>query len=333
MRAIEEKTPQNFTPVATIEYGQDQRETVMHDGKDFFRRVCPVAEIASAFPDFLKNQGYARSMYLKLMDDESRNGLEHSALTWPTKEKGRARRFEHFDTVMEFDELDGHDAIRCRNEAERLIEGIAAFEGAIWIRCAEPCYLISRTSSSSFRIRIDATFADQDLDPQVVESYMSATDREAVIEEARRLADNSQGWEGTPPRIHVVDDSWFDVDFADRAFLKFATFAVENIAAYLSEDGVYRDGTALLESDPTDIDLWNELRQCVKRMRDAGTSREGDDDLVMRGVDLWKRYGGATRRPHYHSAAVVDHWFEMPVRTWLDRPVNLWSGSVPTAKR
>jgi hypothetical protein len=316
--------------VAMIDDGKGNESAVRHDGADFYRRVCAIADLPDAFPVFMKEEGYLRGIYRKLMDDERMNPLEYSALTWPTKEQKKPRRLEPFETLLGFEELNGHDVIRCRDEAIRMAGDTRLHDDGVWIKCGEPCYRIGHVTSNMARIAVRQVFSDQGHDPRPDEAYMSALDRDAMVHEALRVA---AGRLENPSRladITVIVPEAFGVDFADRGFVRYATFILENIAAHMAQDQMQPPGTALLEASTDDLSLWLELRGCVERMRVADTAAAGDDDTVMRGADLWRRLGGNALRPTYLSAALFDHWQARVAQEWLDRPVRIAASATVT---
>jgi hypothetical protein len=314
-----------FPVVARLNHLEGAAEDVRHDGNSFFRPVCAADEGRTAFPGWMLANNYLRRTYLKLMDDERRNNLEYSELTWPAKGEGRnkGRRHVPFSEVAAFEMLDQVDVARCEAEVSRLTDALLVCDERIWIRCGEPCYRL--TENSSLRLETFLTFADQDERRKADEMHISATDPERVRTEWGVIADKDDRIKGfSRGTIDILAPELFVTDFDDIGFMKYAATVARGIAYYIGKGGWHDDGETLMSTDADDIDLWNALRREITAMNAENTAAAGDDDLVLCNVALWERFGGACHvGPRYFDKETVNRWFGSTVRNWLDRKIEL----------
>lgn len=314
-----------FPVVARLNHLDGETEDVRHDGKSFFRSVCAADEGRTTFPGWMLANNYLRRTYLKLMEDERRNSLEYSELTWPAKGEGRnkGRRYVPFSEVSSFELLDLDDVSRCESEVARLTEALLVCDDKIWIECGEPCYRLA--DSSNLHLGTHLTFADQNELRAVDELYISATDPDRVRAEWDVVADKDDRIKGfSCGSIVIIAPDVFVADFDDIGFMKYATTVARSIAYYLAQSAYRDDGEALMRTDLEDIDLWNSLRRNIDAMKAGGTASSGDDDIVMRAVALWERLGGGCYPgARYFPQESVDKWFGSTVRNWLDRRIEL----------
>ena len=316
MTEIPERHPDDLPVVARA-----NQEEIRHDGSSFYRKVAQLSDIATLFPEWMRDNGYLAGTFRGLMEDsQGRNNVEYNEHTWPTRERNRPRKAVSYDEVKTFDRVDIDDLDRVDEEVYRLTGEMRVCDGQLWIRCGEPCYRLHLKSDNN--IHVEATFLDRDVNPSVQESWMSAMDRDEALAETARIAAVPYRI-GEAADIEVIDESLFTTDFTDRAFMKFTYFVVTGIAGYLGANGMHKPGVALMETDPDDVDLWNATRRCLRRMTAHGTSLAGDDEMVMRAADLWSKLGGVSQTPKYCPGPTVDLWFAETVRRWLDRPVSL----------
>ncbi|MCS4090112.1 hypothetical protein [Rhizobium sp. BK176] len=314
-----------FPVVARVNHLNGDTVDVRHDGVSFYRPICAVEGGRDEFAKWMLENNYLRRTYFKLMDDEQRNSLEYSDLTWPVKGSGRnkERRYVPFSEVSTFEFLDADDVSRCEEEVARLTDALLVCGNRLWIRCGEPCYRLA--DSSHLHLGIDLTFSDQNEMRKLDEIYISARDPDRVRSEWGVVADRDDRIKGfARGTIDVLDPKLFATDFDDIGFMKYADMVARGIAYYISRDAWRNDDETLMASDPDDIDLWNALRRTVSSMRAVGTASSGDEDLVMRSVELWERLGGAyyVGSRHFHKEAVAK-WFGSTVRNWLDRKIEL----------
>ncbi|MBY3432945.1 hypothetical protein HFN89_01975 [Rhizobium laguerreae] len=313
-----------FPVVARMNHLDGQTEEVRHDGQSFYRSICEVGSGRTIFPEWMRAENYLRRTYLKLMDDEHRNTLEFSELTWPAKGTGRnkGRRYVAFSEVSGFELLDQGDVSRCEGEVSQLTEALLVCGERIWIRCGEPCYRLA--NSRNLHLDTHLTFSDQNERRAVEEMYISATDPERLRAEWRIVADQQDRARGfAAGSIDVLSPSLFVADFDDIGFVKYSDTIARGIAYYLSRHW-HGEGEMLMATDPDDIDLWNALRRTVNTMTADDTAASGDDDVVMRAAELWERLGGACYSgSRYFSKETVNEWFGSTVRNWLDRKIDL----------
>jgi hypothetical protein len=273
----------------------------------------------------MRANNYLRRTYLKLLDDEHRNNLEHSELTWPAKGEGRkkGRRYVPFTEVAGFELLDQEDVSRCDSEVARLTEALLVCDDRIWIRCGEPCYRLA--DSSNLHLGTHLTFSDQNELRAVDEIFISATDPDRVRAEWGVVADRQDRIAGFKRgSIDILAPELFITDFDDIGFAKYATTTARGIAYYLSQSGWRDDGETLMSTDADDIDLWNMLRRTIDGMNAHGTAAAGDDDIVLRSVALWERLGGAYYVGSRHfPKETINNWFASTIRNWLDRKIEL----------
>lgn len=295
-------------------------EEVRHDGSAFFRKVCDKDELETKFGGWMKANQYLSSMYLKLMEDDRNHGLEYNDNTWPVRDRRGSRKDVSYEIAIQFEDVDQTDIVRCETEARRLADSLVVCDGGVWIRCGEPCYRVSLETDNN--IHLTPTYADQDIYPRVKEAYFSALDRDGATRQLMAAAKKADRVRGSLCSIEILDSEVFEVDFKDRAFLKFSRLAVEAIAGYLSSDGYHNPGAALMETDLEDIDTWTAARRCLMRMEAEGTCLAGDDSVIMRAAELWSRLGGVTRTPQHCTEDQVKLWFDTSVEAWLDRDVS-----------
>lgn len=313
----------DFPLVARLRHADGVSDDVRHDGEHFYRAVCRVEDGRSAFPQWMLRENYLRRTYRKLMEDERRNSLEDSELTWPSKGEGRRkeRRYVPFSEVSGFELVEREDVSRCEAEIARLTESIRVWGGSIWVRCGEPCY---RLRNSGNVLKVELSFADQDEGEEIDEAFISATDPERLRDQWEAVADRTAREAGYRPGVvEILAPSVFERDFDDAAFVKFARITARAIAYYLAGDGWFSDGRQLMSAAPDDVDLWNALRRNVLAMEAACTAAAGDDDIVMRAAELWYRLGGSFHaRSRYYPRDTVDRWSGAAVRNWLDRKIQ-----------
>ncbi|MCV9964027.1 hypothetical protein OIU34_19285 [Pararhizobium sp. BT-229] len=313
----------DFPVVAILRHAGGSSDDVRHDGEHFYRAVCRVEDGRSAFPQWMLKENYLRGTYLKLMEDERRNSLEHSELTWPSKGEGRRKERRHvtFSEVAGFELLEREDVTRCEGEIARLTASIRLWGGLIWIQCGEPCY---RLRNSGTGLKTELTFADQDEGKDVDEAYISATDPQRLRDQWEAVSDRKAREEGyRDGAVEILDQAVFEQDFDDVAFMKYARLVARGIAYYLAGDGWFSDGRQLMSAAPDDVDLWSALRRSIIAMEAAGTATAGDDDTVMRAAELWSRLGGSFHaRSRHYSRDTVAEWSGIAVRSWLDRKIE-----------
>lgn len=322
----------DFPVAAILRHCDGSSDVVRHDGEHFYRLVCRVGDGRSAFPQWMLKENYLRGTYLKLMEDERRNSLEHSDLTWPSKGEGRRKERRHvpFSEVAGFELVEAEDVTRCEAEIARLTTSIRLWGGSIWVRCGEPCY---RLRNSGNVLKAELSFSDQDEGDDIEEAYISATDPERLRDQWGTVANQAARSEGYRPGIvEILAPEVFERDFDDAAFIKYARIAARGIAYYLAGDGWFSDGRQLMSAAPDDVDLWNALRRNIIAMEAAGTAAAGDDDIVMQAAELWHRLGGSFHaRSRYYPRDTVDRWSGAAVRNWLDRKIEFDDIVAPVA--
>lgn len=312
-----------FPIVARLHHIGRAVEYVRHDGERFYRAICAVDQGRTEFPSWMQSKNYLRGTYLKLLDDERRNNLESSDLTWPAKGRSGARPYVPFSDIAGFELLDQDDVTRCEAEIARLTAAIRVYGGKVWIQCGEPCFRLRNTGHQG--LTTELSFADQDEGIDIEESFISGTDPQRLRDQWEVVAskkDREQGFNSGS--IEILAPSVFTTDFDDIGFMKYARTVASSIAYHFAADGWHSDGRMLMETEPDDVDLWNRLRRCIRSMSDAGTAAAGDDDLVMQSSELWSRLGGSHHsRSRYFSGETVHRWFDFAVRNWMDRRIEI----------
>lgn len=314
----------DFPLVARLRHADGGSDDVRHDGEHFYRSVCRVEDGRSAFPQWMLRENYLRRTYMKLMEDERRNSLEYSELTWPVKGDGgrKERRYVSFSEVAGFELVERDDVTRCEAEIARLTASIRVWGGSIWVKCGEPCY---RLANSGNVLKVELSFADKDEGNDIDEVYISAADPERLRAQWEAVATRPAREAGYRPGVvEIIDPSLFVRDFDDAAFMKYARLTARGIAYYLAGDGWFSEGMQLMSAEPDDVDIWNALRRTILKMEAKGTAAAGDDDTVLRAAELWSRLGGGFHaRSGYYSREAVADWSEPGIRSWLDRKIEI----------
>ena len=254
-----------FLLVARLRHVDRAAEDVRHDGESFYRAICAVEEGRTSFPTWMLSENYLRGTYLKLLDDERRNSLERSDLTWPSKGRSVGRPYVPFSDISGFELLDHGDITRCETEVARLTAAIRVHCGKVWIQCGEPCFRLRNTGHRG--LTTELSFADQDEGVDIEENYISATDPQRLRDQWEVVAyqkDREQGY--SAGSIEIIAPSVFSTDFDDISFMKYARTVASSIACYFAADGWHNDGRRLMATEPDDVDLWTRLRRSIQSM-------------------------------------------------------------------
>jgi hypothetical protein len=293
-----------------------------HDGR-FYRRACERDEVPCSLAEFLRREGYLRSLYRPLLDVNNR--LEYSDVTWPVLYEKVGRKRVTLDEAASFECVDAGDLLRLRADLGGLVSRLAIIKDEVWVECAEPCYRLAVDAKDQIgTVRPD--FVGNAVGAGLRELYFQPGDLELATQTRHRLVEARFAKRDPNPltEIEIVRPEFFTFDHERAGFLRLAGEIVQIVAAKLAEDAYREAGKTLLASAPEDIDAWNDLRRMLRALEAGKAINDIDERALSAAKTAWEKLGGGDPRHGQNlGPRHAAFWAELAAERWFDRRIGL----------